>query len=98
MRTHNLPRSIGIHAQSHEAPHRIPERNSNGNRTHCRTALSTTFLLIELVIAPGSLTAEITVPTTPDDETEPTEHLRLHLLKFPAGTDQEVLGTVTDQP
>lgn len=80
-------------------PQWFRENTFPGEEPEPSRPLSTTNLLLGLVIAPGSVTGELTVPTVTDDEAEPTEHLRLHVLPFiPDGIDRELLGTVTDVP
>jgi hypothetical protein len=61
--------------------------------------LSQTPLFLDMVVDPGSLTASITIPTAADDETEPTEQVRLYLTTWPQVIeDQHLVGAVADQP
>ncbi|GLZ34027.1 hypothetical protein Lesp02_62140 [Lentzea sp. NBRC 105346] len=54
--------------------------------------LSATTLQAGVYIPPGELSAEVTVPTVADAETEAAEQVRLRLARY----DAELTGTVTD--
>jgi hypothetical protein len=61
--------------------------------------LSTTSLLAFVVVPPGQLSADVTVPTVTDTEAEPDELVLLNLLAWPpGGREFDVVGTVTDKP
>jgi hypothetical protein len=74
-------------------------REHAGTEPQPAQPLSNTPLQLVMVIEPGSLTAELTIPTVTDDETEETEHVRLVLMDWPPiGASREVVGAVADQP
>jgi hypothetical protein len=57
--------------------------------------LSQTSLYVDMMVDPGALTASVTVPTVTDDETEPTERVRLYLTSWPQVIeDQHLVGAV----
>jgi hypothetical protein len=61
--------------------------------------LSRTPLYLDMMVAPGSLTASVSVPTVTDDETEPTERVRLDLASWPQVIeDKHLAGAVAGQP
>jgi len=91
-----LPPSAGPELSSTDVD---PEwfRNAFGDPLPSRP-LSEAPVFLAMEIPPGSLTAEITIPTVADTEAEPTEYVRLFLTSWPPVTaDQELVGAVTDQ-
>jgi hypothetical protein len=94
-----VPPSQGPELSSTDVDPQWFRENTFGEDPEPSRPLSGTGLLLVLLILPGELTGDLTVPTAADDEAEPTEHLRLHLLPFiPDGIDRELVGTVTDVP
>ncbi|CAM3642947.1 S9 family peptidase [Kibdelosporangium persicum] len=59
--------------------------------------LSQVGVWLSAQIQPGSLTAELSIPTVTDTEAEPAEHVRAVLSSYPpGGADVEIAGSVTD--
>jgi hypothetical protein len=73
--------------------------NTYGEDPEPSRPLSTTPLQLMVVIRPGELTSELTVPTASDNEAEQNEYVQLYLTsRLPEIPDQNLVGVVTDQP
>jgi hypothetical protein len=94
-----VPTEKGPELSSTDVDEQWFRQNSLGTDPLPSRPLSSTSLEVAVFVLPGELTGRLGIPTVTDDEAEPTEHIRLHLMTWPAGgADLEVTGTVTDQP